>query len=94
MGPVISILTDVNDSHGRTGFGDGLNLSGDTPGQMHAAGANADEHQLVGVRSFLDDFMGHPGQGSAQFRLLQQDLLLLAHDQKKDPLENPRGSCR
>ena len=69
MRSVISILTDVDDSDGKICLGKGLNLSSHAPGQMHAAGTNADEHQLVLVRRLLDNLVGHPAQGSSQFLL-------------------------
>src|SRR5215471_953811 len=94
MCSVISILANVDDPDRRVHLGNRLDLASHASSQMHAAGPNADKHQLVGVRRLLDNLMGHSAQGSTQLLLLQQDSLLLAHDQKKDPLEVPRGSSR
>src|SRR5215468_3944333 len=94
MCSVISILANVDDANGRAHLRNRLDLASHASSQMHAAGPNADKHQLVGVRRLLDNLMGHAAQGFTQFLSLQQDSLLLAHGQKKDPLGVPRGSSR
>src|SRR5262245_63343609 len=94
MGSIISILANVDDPDSRVHLRNRLDLASHAPSQMHAAGPNADKHQLVGARRLLDNLMGHAAQGSTQFLLLQQDSLLFAHGQKKDPLGVPRGSSR
>src|SRR5262245_50715882 len=94
MCSVISILANVDDADRRVHLGNCLDLESYAPRQMHAAGPNADKHQLVGVRRLLDNLVGHAAQGSTQFLLLQQNSLLLAHGQKKDPPGDPRESSR
>src|SRR5262245_44405179 len=94
MCSVISILANVDDTDRRVHLGYCLDFPSHAPSQMHAAGPDADKHQLVGVRRLLDNLMGHAAQGSTQFLLLQQYSLLLTHGQKNDPLGVPRGSSR
>jgi hypothetical protein len=70
MCSVIPILTNVDDADARVRLGNRFDLSSHAPRQMHAPGPNADQHQLVWVRRFLDDLMGHAAQGSTQLSLI------------------------
>src|SRR5215468_9688453 len=94
MCSVISILANVDDANGRAHLRNRLDLASHASSQVHAAGPNADKHQVLRVCRLLDNLMGHAAQGSTQLLLLQKNSLLLAHGQKKDPLGVPRGSSR
>jgi hypothetical protein len=59
---VVAVERDVEDADRHVGAGDLVDGGGQAPGQRHAAGADADEGQLLDAAVALDDLVGDAGQ--------------------------------
>jgi hypothetical protein len=62
-----------------------LDFPRNAPGQIYAAGTNADQDQSAGITALIDDLMAQAHKSPPQHVVFKQDLFFLRHDEKKPP---------